>query len=131
MGRLALMSCPADPRAGSRPALQANGWPDESADVGVAAPPSSRRSARAMSAIVAALVAACAGPDATMPGADPIRAAYVVLGEGGSSIARVITTDPACPSVDVDGQRLATTIRAVPETMPLRPTKSAPAGSNP
>ena len=49
------MSCPADPRAGSRPALQANGWPDGLADVRVAAPPSSRRSAWAMSAIVAAL----------------------------------------------------------------------------
>ena len=84
-----------------------------------------------MSAILAVLVAACAGPDLTAPHADPIRAAFVVLGEGGSSIVRVITTDPACPSVDVDGQRLSTTIRAVPETMPLRPTKSPPAESKP
>jgi len=131
MGRLALMSCAADPCAGSHPALRPNGSPDALAAVLVDAPPLSRHSVRAMSAIVAALVAACAGPDAMMPGGDPIRAAYVVLGEGGLSIARVITTDPACPSVDVDGQRLATTIRAVPETMPLRPTKTAPAESKP
>ena len=65
------------------------------------------------------------------PEGDPIRAAFVLLGEGGSSIVRVITIDPACPSVDVDGQRLVMTIRAVPETMPLRPTRSPPDESKP
>ncbi|HEX3631329.1 MAG TPA: metallophosphoesterase [Casimicrobiaceae bacterium] len=90
-----------------------------------------RRTGRPIGAILVVLLAACAGPGAMAPDADPIRAAFVVLGEGGSSIARVITTDPACPPVDVDGQTLATTIRAVPETMPLRPTKSTPAESKP
>jgi predicted phosphodiesterase len=65
------------------------------------------------------------------PGGDPLHAAFVLLGEGGSSIVRVITTDPSCPSLDVDGQRLAMTIRAVPETMPLRPTRSSPEESRP
>ena len=89
------------------------------------------RTTRAVSAVSAVLLAACAGPGAVAPGDDPIRAAYVVLGEGGSSIVRVITTDPACPSVDVGGERLVMTIRAVPETMPLRPTRSPAAESKP
>jgi hypothetical protein len=89
------------------------------------------RIVRSMNAILAVLLAACAGPGAVAPGSDPIRAAFVVLGEGGSAIVRVITTDPACPSVDVDGQTLATTIRAVPETMPPRPTRSPPSESKP
>jgi hypothetical protein len=131
MGRLALMFRYAHSRGASRRLLAANGLADASGNERVDEPPSTHRAARTMSAIVAALLAACAGPDAMTPGADPIRAAFVVLGEGGSSIARVITTDPACPSVDVDGKRLATTIRAVPETMPLRPTKSAAAEAKP
>jgi hypothetical protein len=65
------------------------------------------------------------------PAGDPVRAAFVVLGEGGSSTVRVITTDPSCPSVDVDGQRLGMAIRAVPETMPPRPTRSPPSDSKP
>lgn len=79
----------------------------------------------------ASLLCACAGPGAVAPGADPIRASFVVFGDGGSSIVRVITTDPPCPPVDVDGARLVMAIRAVPETMPLRPTISPPAESKP
>ena len=45
--------------------------------------------------VAAALVAACAG--AVAPGNDPVQAAFVVFAEGGSSIVRVVTTDPACP----------------------------------
>jgi hypothetical protein len=80
---------------------------------------------------LAAMLAACAGPAAFAPGVDPIRTAFVVEGVGGASIVRVITTDPSCPSVDVDGIRLVATIRAVPETMPQRSTRSAPADSKP
>jgi hypothetical protein len=43
----------------------------------------------------------------------------------------VITTDPACPPLDVDGAGLVMAIRAVPETMPLRSTTSAPTESKP
>ncbi|HEY2862119.1 MAG TPA: metallophosphoesterase [Casimicrobiaceae bacterium] len=84
-----------------------------------------------IAALSIALLAACAGQDARAPAGDPIRAAFVVLGEGGSSTVRVITTDPACPSVDVDGRRLGMAIRAVPETMPQRPTRSPPSESKP
>lgn len=89
------------------------------------------RAVRAICALSTALLFACAGPGAIAPEADPIRAAFVLLGEGGSSTVRVITTDPACPSVDIDGQRLVMTIRAVPETMPLRPTRSPREESKP
>ncbi|MGH8850453.1 MAG: metallophosphoesterase [Casimicrobiaceae bacterium] len=83
-------------------------------------------------AALAALLASCAGPAAIAPeGVDPIRAAFVAVGVAGASIVRVITTDPSCPPVDVDGVRLMTAIRAVPETIPQRPTRSAPADSKP
>ena len=89
------------------------------------------RVVRALIALASAsLLTACAGPGALTPG-DPIRAAFVVLGEGGSSLVRVITTDPACPPLDVDRTTLVMAIRAVPETMPLRPTTSQPAESKP
>ena len=130
MGRLALMSCYSNPGGGSRRARVTGTLADPPRNERVDAP-AARAPARVLGAMVAALLAACAGPDAMAPGADPIRAAFVVLGVGGSSIARVITTDPACPSVDVDGQRLGMSIRAVPETMPLRPTKNAAAESKP
>jgi hypothetical protein len=90
------------------------------------------RDSRTVIALAAAsLLVACAGPGAITTGPDPVRAAYVVFGEGGSSIARVITTDPACPSVDVDGAGLVMAIRAVPETLPLRSTTSPPTQSKP
>ena len=79
--------------------------------------------------VAAALVAACAG--AVAPGNDPVQAAFVVFAEGGSSIVRVVTTDPACPPLDVDGAPLPMAIRAVPGTMPARRTASAAAESKP
>ena len=81
--------------------------------------------------MLAALLGACAGPTAFVSARDPIRAAFVEQGPGGISIVRVITTDPSCPAVDVDGLGLMTTIRAVPETLPLRPTRSPPQESKP
>jgi hypothetical protein len=62
---------------------------------------------------------------------DPILSAFVVLGDGGQAQARVITTADACPSATVDGQSLAMSQRAAPETLPLRPTRSSPAESKP
>ena len=82
-------------------------------------------------AVLVWLLAACAGPSALAPGEDPIRAVFVVQGEGGVSIARVISTDPACPAVDVDGVALSMTIRAVPATIPRRPAIDPPAVAKP
>jgi hypothetical protein len=83
---------------------------------------------------VAALLAACAPNVATPPAdsnADPIRAAFVVLGEVGVPVARVITVAPTCPAVDVDGASQAMHVRALPATEALRPTLSVPALSKP
>ena len=63
--------------------------------------------------------------------ADPIQAAFVVLGEDGAPQARVITTASVCPSIRVDGKSLAMSTRAPAATIPLRPTRSAPADSIP
>lgn len=64
-------------------------------------------------------------------GADPIRAAFVVLGDGGRRIARVVTTDVACPSATVDGVSRDMQLRAAPQILPLRTTRSDPADSKP
>jgi hypothetical protein len=83
--------------------------------------------------LMAALLSACAArPPATSGDfADPIRAAYVVLGGDGAALARVITTASGCPAIDVDGAPLAMTVRAAPATEALRPTLSARALSKP
>ena len=80
------------------------------------------------------LLAACAArpPAATVTvGIDPIRVAFVVLGEDGVVVARVITQAPTCPVIEVDGAALPMTVRAKPSTIPLRPTVSTPAQSKP
>ena len=62
---------------------------------------------------------------------DPIQAAYVVLGDGARPVARVITADANCPSLDVDGKPQTMTARAAAQTLPLRPTQSKPEFSKP
>ena len=85
-------------------------------------------------AAVAVLLTACAPNVATPPAdsnADPIRAAFVVLGEGGVPVARVITVASTCPALDSDGAPQAMLVRARPATEALRPTSSTPALSKP
>jgi hypothetical protein len=65
------------------------------------------------------------------PDSDPIKAAFVVLGDGGRRIARVITADLVCPSASVDGAAQDMHPRAAPQILPLRPTRSDPADSKP
>ena len=59
------------------------------------------------------------------------RSAYVVLGENGVAVARIVTEDSKCPSIRIDGNEVLMDVRAAPETVPLRPTLSAPADSKP
>jgi Calcineurin-like phosphoesterase len=84
---------------------------------------------------IAVLVAACTPSVSTLPadssGADPMRAAFVVLGEGGVPVVRVITLASTCPAVEVDGVSQAMKVRALPATEALRPTLSTPAQSKP
>src|SRR5439155_8155002 len=89
--------------------------------------------ARSATAITA-LLAACAPNVLLLPAAadaDPIRAAFVVLGEGGVPVVRVVTTAPACPVVDVDGAPQPMKVRVAAATEALRPTLSTPQLSKP
>ena len=77
---------------------------------------------------------ACAPRESVQPtaaGTDPIRIAFVVLGDGGTPVARVITVASNCPAVDVDGVSTPMKVRAPPGTEALRPTLSIPALSKP
>jgi len=80
--------------------------------------------------LVAAMIAGCATPPATEQ-AGAVRYAFVVLGEEGRPVARVITAAAACPEIEFDGVGVTMDVRARPATIPLRPTRSAPAESKP
>ena len=83
---------------------------------------------RSLLVLLVLFLAACA----SVPPADPsIEAAWVVLGEEGSPIARVITTAGLCPAVLEDGVPRMMTQRAGPATIPQRATASAPEDSKP
>jgi hypothetical protein len=56
---------------------------------------------------------------------------FVVLGEDGAAVARVITADVTCPFITLDGHSEAMTARALAQTVPLRPTQSTPQDSKP
>jgi hypothetical protein len=93
-----------------------------------------RRHIRRCAVAASLLLAACGtfpGGGTSSDDADPIRAAFVLLGPNGVTRARVITTDTSCPPLSVDGAALGMTVRAVPETIRLRPTRSTPANSKP
>jgi hypothetical protein len=80
--------------------------------------------------LIAAMIAGCATPPAT----DRVGArlyAFVVLGEEGRAVARVITAAAACPEIELDGVGVAMAVRVRPATIPLRPTRSEPAESKP
>jgi hypothetical protein len=57
--------------------------------------------------------------------------AYVVLGDEGRAVARVITRDSVCPAIELDGVATPMDVRAAPATIPLRATRSPPAQSKP
>ncbi len=82
---------------------------------------------------IAVLLAACAPRESVQSAADadPIRIAFVVLGEGGVPVARVITRASSCPVIEVDGVATPMKVRALPATEALRPTLSTPAFSKP
>lgn len=79
---------------------------------------------------VAALVAGCATPPPAGHAGAP-HYAFVVLGEEGRPVARVITPDAACPTIELDGASVPMDVRAPPATIALRPTRSDPAESKP
>ena len=54
----------------------------------------------------------------------PVR--YVVLGENGVQVARVITADAKCPQIQFDGKKVRMDVRAVPAILPGRTTDAKP-----
>jgi hypothetical protein len=97
--------------------------------VPAAASPSRARRPRGARRIAAlallAGLAGCAAPPRP-EGAAPFHA-YVVLGEDGRAVARVITAGAACPAIEVDGSARPMGVRAAPATLPLRPGRGDPA----
>jgi hypothetical protein len=59
-------------------------------------------------------------------GADPIEAAFVLLGPDGQPVARVITRASECPLLRVDDIAQPMTVRAAPAIVPPRPTTGKP-----
>ena len=87
-----------------------------------------RRIATAL--LLAALLSGCMAPtrDADRGAASY---AYVVLGDEGRAVARVITSEPGCPAIELDGVKTPMDVRAAPATIPLRPTISPAVQSKP
>ncbi len=86
-----------------------------------------------LSALVVILtLAACVTPahqQTALPA--KILTSWVVLGEQGQAIARVVTLDTQCPMLMQDGQAQRMQVRAMPATMAQRKTASLPADSKP
>ena len=57
--------------------------------------------------------------------------AYVMLSENGAPVARVLTPESQCPSIQFDTKQVPMDERAAPASLPLRPTLSAPVDSKP
>ena len=56
---------------------------------------------------------------------------YVVMGENGVGIARLVTDAKSCPTITIDGVNQPMLMRAPVEILPLRPTRSDPVDSKP
>ncbi len=76
---------------------------------------------RAALALLLAPVPALAAPEA----------AFVVLGENGQAVARVITTEAICPVLLADRRAMPMSVRLPAETISLRPTLSTPENTKP
>ncbi len=83
-----------------------------------------------LSLVIAIVVAGCATPPATERSGTR-QYAFVVMGEEGHPVARVITAAAACPEIEFDDVSASMDLRARPATIPLRPTRSVPAESKP
>ncbi|WP_328595624.1 metallophosphoesterase [Rugamonas rivuli] len=90
----------------------------------------SRRAPLLPASLIAASLAALLAGCATV-GQPPAFSSYVVLGEHGAAVARVLIAAPACPDIVIDQRPRPMALRAPAATVPLRPTPSAPADSKP
>jgi hypothetical protein len=77
------------------------------------------------------LVAGCGVLSSSSPNFPAHDSMYVVLGENGTPVARVLTAAATCPMITIDGADLTMDVRVRPQTLPLRTTRSAPEDSKP
>ncbi len=68
---------------------------------------------------------------APVPALSAPQSAFVVLGDSGRAVARVITADARCPDLLVDGRPTSMTVRLPAETLAVRPTLSTPENTKP
>jgi len=86
----------------------------------------------ALTLAVAALLAGCADSKPDEASKDQyLKYAWVVVGDGGTPVARVATTYASCPGIVVDGNTSRMTLRAAAGTPAQRTTASAAADSKP
>ena len=76
------------------------------------------------------LLAGCATLNNTATAREQVDSMYVVLGENGTPVARVVTAARECPEIRIDGVDSAMSLRAAGQTLPLRATRSSPADSS-
>ena len=76
---------------------------------------------RTATTIVVMILAGCVLQAA--PPSGPAEYHYVLLGPDGIAVARVITVNAQCPSIDIDGAPRAMTVRMPPATIPVRPSR--------
>jgi hypothetical protein len=84
--------------------------------------------------LIVALLTACTTvvpPASDIRAAGAVESAFVVIGGGGALLARLITTDDACPAFAIDEKTTRMQLRAAPQTIAQRPTRSDPANSKP
>lgn len=84
--------------------------------------------------VASAFLTACADvvpPASDIRTAGAIESAFVVVGAGGTRLARLITTDDVCPAIVVDDIKTRMQLRTAPATIAQRQTRSDPAHSKP
>jgi hypothetical protein len=78
----------------------------------------------AMRVLTLASFAALAGCASLHPAGPEPEAAFVVVGENGAAVARVITSAASCPVITIDGQRHEMAVRVPLQAIPARPAAS-------
>ena len=61
----------------------------------------------------------------------PALSSFVVMGEDGAGVARVLTAGAACPTIRMDGVDVVMSVRSPAATLAQRPTVSLPKDSKP
>lgn len=80
------------------------------------------------SCLIPLLLSALAGCGSLPPATAPETFSYVVLGEQGAAVARLLTSAGACPAISIDGKEQPMRVRSLPGTAaPRAPGQAAAA----